>query len=106
MWCYHKMIRISWLKKISNERVLDMVGIERSLLVAIRKRQLKFVGHVVRNEGLEKLVLEGKINGKRQQGRQLLKYLEGLVLATGCGAILQWAEDHADFRHMVANVRP
>ena len=61
------MIRISRVKKISSERVLDMVGMERSVLVAIRRRQLKFVGHVVRKGGLEKLVLEGKISGKRQR---------------------------------------
>ena len=55
MWCYRKMMRISGVKKISNEPVLDMVGMERRLLVAIRRRQLKFVGHVVRKGGLEKL---------------------------------------------------
>ena len=69
------MMRLSWLKKISNERVLYMVGTERSLLVTSRKRQLRFVGHVVRKGGLEKLGLEGKINVKRQRGRQRLKYL-------------------------------
>ena len=44
------------MKIILNERVLDMVGMERSLLVAIRRRQLRFVGHVVR-KGLEKLAV-------------------------------------------------
>jgi len=37
-------------------------------------RQLRFVGHV-RKGGLEKLVLEEKINGERQRGGQRLKYL-------------------------------
>ena len=55
------------MKKISNEHVLDMVGIERSLLVAIR-RQLRFVGHVVRKGGWEQLVLDGKISGNRERG--------------------------------------
>ena len=66
MWCYRKMMRVSWVKKISHERLLNMVSRERRLLVAIRRRQLKFVGHVVRKGGWEKLVLEWKINGKRQ----------------------------------------
>ena len=80
MWCHRKIMRLSWLEKISNERVLYMVGMERSLLVTIRRGQLQFVGHVVRKEGFEKLVLERNINGKRQRGRQRLKYLEGLAL--------------------------
>ena len=87
MWCHRKMMRLSWLKKISNERLLYMVSMERSLLVTIRSRQLRFVGHVVRKGGLEKLVLEEKINGKRQRGRQRLKYLEGLALTAECGAV-------------------
>ena len=85
------------------------MGMERRLLVAIRRRQLKFAGHVIRKGGLEKLVLEGKINGKRQRGRQRLKYLEGLASATGYGGavdILRRADGRASFRHMVANVRP
>ena len=84
------------------------MGMARRLLVAIRRRQLKFAGHVIRKGGLEKLVLEGKINGKRQRGRQRLKYLDGLTSATGYGAvdILRQADDRAGFRHMVANVRP
>ena len=58
-------MRISWVKQLSNEKVLQMVKMERSMLKTIRKRQLKFVGHVVRKNGLEKLVLEGKIEGKK-----------------------------------------
>ena len=57
--------RMSWVKKLSNEKVLQMVKMDRSLLIAIKKRQLNFVGHAVRKEGLEKLVLEGKIEGRR-----------------------------------------
>ena len=58
----------------------------------------------MRKGGLEKLMLEGKINGKRQRGRQRLQYLEGLTLATEYGAvdILQRADDSA----VLANVRP
>ena len=65
----------------------NIVGMERSLLVVIRRRQLQFVGQVVRKGGLEKLMLEVKIGGKRQRGRQGLRYLEGLELAAGCGVL-------------------
>ena len=53
------------MKKISNEHALDMVNMERSLLVGIRRRQLRIYGHAVKKGGLEKLVLEWKISGKR-----------------------------------------
>jgi len=106
MWCYRRMARISWVKRISNERVLEMVDIERSLLVTIRKRQLRFVGHVERKGGLEKLVLEGRIEGRRSRGRRRLNYMGGLSLAAGCGAVdvLRRTGDRIGFRDMVANV--
>ena len=54
-----------------------------------------------------KLVLEGKIEGKRQRGRQRQKYLDGLAFAAGCGAVdnLRRAGERADFKQMVANFR-
>ena len=44
----------------------------------IRKRQIEFFGHVMRKEGLEELMLTGRVNGKRSRGRQRLTYLESL----------------------------
>ena len=64
----------------------------RRLMVTIRRRHIRFVGHVVRQEGLEKHVLEGKINEKKQRGRRRLDCVEGQASATGCGAVelLRW----------------
>ena len=77
-------------------------------MVTIGRRQLRFVGHVVRKEGLEKLVLEGKINGKRQRERRRSNYMEGLASATGYGAVelLRRAGVRAGFREVVADVSP
>ena len=49
---------------MSNERVLEMCDMKRSMMVTIWRRQLRFVGHAVRKEGLQKLVLEKKLEGK------------------------------------------
>ena len=45
--CWKRMLRISWIK-ITNEKVLELAGNKRSLMEAIRKRQLNFVGHTSR----------------------------------------------------------
>lgn len=108
MWFYRKMLRISWVKKLSNEKVLKLVKEDRSLLVTIRKRQLSFMGHVMRKNGLERLVIEGKIEGKRQRGRQRMTFLEGLASAAGCKVIelLRCAGgDRIGLKRMIANVR-
>jgi len=47
----------------------------RQLLETLHKRQLEFFGHVMRRDGLDKLVVTGNIEGTRARGRQRMKYL-------------------------------
>ena len=74
------------MERISNERVLEMIAMRRSLLATIRKRQLKYAGRSVRKGRIAKLVLEGKIPGKRQRGRRR-NFLGGLASDVGCGEV-------------------
>ena len=107
MWFLRRMMRIPWVKKVTNERVLELAGTGRSLLTTIRKRQLQFIGHTIRKNGIGKLAIEGKINGKRARGRQRLEYMKSLALATGTTVrnILRLSQDRVGFRRLVANVR-
>ena len=65
-------------RKKTNEEVLQLARVQRSLIETIRIRQMKFLGHISRKDGLEKLVLCGKIKGKRCRGRQRTKYIDSL----------------------------
>ncbi len=58
--------------------MLKRAGTKRNLLRAIRKRQLEFLGHVMRKEELENLSVTGKISGKRSRGRQKLTYIASI----------------------------
>ena len=60
---------------MSNSEVLSMAGTEKKLIQAIRRRQLQFLGHVLRKQELEDVALTGKIEGKRARGKQRLTYL-------------------------------
>ena len=40
------------------------------LILEIRTKQMRFLGHLMRKDGLENLVLTGKIEGRRSRGRQ------------------------------------
>ena len=68
MWYNRRMLRLSWTKKLMNEEVLKRVGKERKLMKRIRKRQLEFLGHIVRKEKLENLTVTEKIEGKEVEG--------------------------------------
>ena len=72
MWFLRRILKISWTEKKSNQEVLEMANKERSMMKTIRKRQMKFMGHVYRKGGMEHLSMTGKIEGKRSRGKQRL----------------------------------
>ena len=46
IWCYRRMLRLSWIKKVSNEKVVDMVKENKKLLHNCKKRKMAYCGHV------------------------------------------------------------
>ena len=117
LWFYRRMMKISWVDHVTNEEVLRRAGTERKIMKTIRKRQIEFLGHVMRKEGLEELMLTGRVNGKRSRGRQRLTYLESLSkwmteqvdetekMQVARLKILRTAKDRELWRTMVVNVR-
>ena len=65
----------NYVDKISKEEVLRRISMNRELLHMIKKRHLKFLGHIIRKEVLEELSLAGKFDGKRAQGGQRKQFL-------------------------------
>ena len=109
MWFFRRMLRISWTEKRSNESILEETNQERSLINTIRKRQLKFLGHICRHKGLEFLSLTGKIEGKRSRGRQRITFLESLnSWVTGNNkdniTFLRMKENREKWRIMIVDV--
>ena len=76
MWFLRRMLRISWTERKSNREVMEKANYKRGLLSKIRRRQAKFMGHIMRREGMENLVTTGKIDGKRAPGRQRTKMMD------------------------------
>ena len=108
MWVFRRLYRISWTEKISNNTVLELTGMQRELLTNIRKRQMKFFGHIRRHESLEKVAVSGYIAGKRTPGRQRLTYLTSLRTATSeiesNNSYAREADDRDVWRSMIGNV--
>ena len=111
MWFLRRIFRISWTEKISNKEVLNLAEYEPSLMRAIKKRQLEFFGHINRRNGLEKLVLCGKIKGTRGQGRQRQTYMDSMRRLTSDQdntltrvELIRRTEDREDWKSLVVNV--
>ena len=97
-------MRISWTERQTNEEVLIRVGEDRSLMMVIRKRQMKFLGHVMRRGELESVVLTGYVEGRRARGRQRETYMSGITRAVGgqlsVAGILQTTDDRSRARNI------
>ena len=111
MWLWGRMMKVPWTARLTNGEVLIMVGENRQLMQAVRKRQFKFFGHVVRGGGggMENLALTGMIEGGRGRGRLREIYLDGLVRQTGGRVttalqLIRTASDRQEWKSMVADV--
>ena len=109
MWILRRMLRISWTDRISNRRVLELAGVHRELLGTVKRRQLQFLGHIVRAEEVENLILTGKIEGKRSRGRQRYSYMNNvkrwLGAQTTATEILHRAKDRISWRAMIIHIQ-
>lgn len=48
MWCYHRMWRIPWKDKVSNVEVLNRMNKECEVINTIKKRNVQYLGHIMR----------------------------------------------------------
>lgn len=76
------MLCISWIEKKTNE-VLGLAKTRRSFIETIRKRRLKFFGHIIRKAIQERVIATGKIHGKKARRRQRMTYISNLSNTVG-----------------------
>ena len=67
LWCWRRLLRVSWTARRSNQSVLKEISPEYSLEVL--KLKLQYFGHLMqRTDSLEKTLMLGKIEGRRKRG--------------------------------------
>ena len=69
----------------------------------VRRRKLRFFGHVIRGNGLERTIITGKVNGKRKRGRPPTLWLKDTESSTGMTLqeAVRAAEDRERWRRIV-----
>ena len=80
MWCYQRMLRISWTEKRTNKSILNELQTRRELLAQIIKRKMAFFRHACRNNkcNLVKTCILGMMSGKRRRGRPRMQYIDNI----------------------------
>ena len=69
LWALRKMMKVSWKDKKTNEEVMKRANCKRSLKANIMKRKARYLGHVLRRNGLQRQILEAATEGTRGRGR-------------------------------------
>jgi hypothetical protein len=84
MWCWRKMLRIPWTAKRTNESILQAIG-QKRLLARINQQTLNCIGHIRRRQGncLEKVILQGKVEGYRSPGRPKSRWIDRIKNLVG-----------------------
>ena len=71
LWCWRRLLRVSWTTRRPNQSILKEISPEYSLEALMLKLKLQYFGHLMqRTDSLEKILVLGKIEGRRRRGRQ------------------------------------
>ena len=69
LWCWRRLLRVSWTSRRSNGSILKEISPGCSLEGLMLKLKLQYFGHLMRRADLfEKTLILGKIEGQRRRG--------------------------------------
>ena len=80
LWCWRRLLRVPWTARRSNRSILKKINPEYSLEGLMLKLKLQYFGHLMqRTDSLEKILMLGKIEGKKKRGQQRMRWLDGSI---------------------------
>ena len=78
LWCWRRLLRVPWTAWRSNQSILKKINPEYSLEGLMLK--LQYFGHLMQSaDSLEKILMLGKIDGRRRRGWQKMRWLDGIA---------------------------
>ena len=73
-------MRVPWTARKSNQSILKEINPEYALEGLMLKLKLQYFGHLMQKaDSLEKILMLGKIEGRRRRGRQKMRWLDGIT---------------------------
>ena len=80
LWCWRRLLRVPWTARRSNQSILKEISPGCSLEGLMLKLKLQYFGHLMRRvDPLEKTLMLGRIGGRRRQGQQRMRWLDGIT---------------------------
>ena len=80
LWCWRRLLRVSWAARRSNQYILKEIHPGCSLEGLVQRLKLQYFGHLMRRaDSLEKTLMLGEIGGRRRRGRPRMRWLDGIT---------------------------
>ena len=108
MRCYRKLMNISYKDHVTNEevrnRIQKAIGVHDDLLTMVKKRKLRWYGHISRSSGMAKTILQDTVKGARKRGRQKKRWEDNIKewAGMGFGDSLRAEEDRERWKSIIA----
>ena len=83
LWCWRRLLRVPWTARRSNQSILKEISPGCSLEGMMLKLKLQYFGHLMqRVDSLEKTLMLGGTGGRRRNGWQRMRWLDGITNST------------------------
>ena len=80
LWYWRRLLRVPWTARRSNQSILKEISPEYSLERLMLKLKLQYFDYLMqRTDSLEKILILGKIEGRRRRGRKKIRWLDGIT---------------------------
>ena len=80
LWCWRRLLRVPWTPRRFIQSILKEISPGCSLEGVILKLKLQYFVHLMRiADSFEKILMLGKIEGRRRRGCQRMRWLDGIT---------------------------